>query len=118
MNNKDFLKEKQKAEAIARTIEMSNKAKDLILERMAGMYFRVEQLRTIPGYESVTVAELVDKMPEKTAEQKAVKYSWTVDYMLEAFHEIMVNDGEVVESEILGNLSAIEAPIGPSIVKI
>jgi ubiquinone biosynthesis protein Coq4 len=118
MNNKDFLKEKQKAEAIAKTIEMSNKVKDLILERMAGMYFRVEQLRTLPGYEFVTVAEIVDKMPEASAEQKAVKYSWTVDYMLEAFHDIMIKDGEEVRAEVLGNLSEIKAPTGPSIVKI
>lgn len=118
MNNKDFLKEKQKAEAIAKTIEMSNKVKDLILDRMAGMYFRVEQLRELPGYEHVTVAEIVDKMPEASAEQKAMKYSWTIDYMLEAFHEIMTKDGEDVKSEILGNLSEIKAPTGPLIVKI
>lgn len=108
---KKFMKE-------IKTMEMSNMAKDLILDRMVGMYFRVEQLRQQPGYESVTVAELVNRIPGTTHEQQAVKFSWTIDYMLKEFFNIMKEDGEEVDAKIIGNLSQIEAPKGPIIVKV
>lgn len=117
-SNKQFQKELRQAEAIAEAVEMSNAAKDVILERMAGMYFRAEQLRKIPGYEKVTVAELVDKMPKNSPETKAVAFSWTVDYMMEAFHDIMKQDGEEVNPDIIGNLSRIEMERMQQIVKV
>ena len=121
MTNKSeqFEKEMAKAEAIAQSIEMSNQMKNLILERMAGIYFRVEQLREkVPGYENITVAEVVDRMPKDSAESKAVAFSWTVDYMLEAFYQIMKEDGEEIDQNIVGNLSRIDAPGQPQVVKI
>lgn len=114
-----FKKERAQAEAIAQTIEMSNQMKNLILDRMAGIYFRVEQLREkAPGYENITVAEVVNKMPQNTPEAKAVAFSWTVDYMLEAFYQVMREDGEEISDKIVGNLSQIEAPNQPQIVKV
>jgi len=120
-NIKDFkqqLKDAQEREQTrAQAEEMSAKVKDMILEHMAGIYFRVEQLRYVTG-EQTTVAEVVDKMPSESPISKAVKFSWTQDYMIEAFHKIMQEDGEKVDLEILGNLKIIEAPNGPVILKI
>lgn len=116
---KQFKKEMAQAEAAAQAIEMSNQMKNLILDRMAGIYFRVEQLRErVPGYENITVAQVVDRMPKNTPEAKAVAFSWTVDYMIEAFHSIMKEDGEAVDPNILGNLNQINAPTQQQIVKI
>lgn len=114
-----FQKERQQAEAIAQSIELSNQMKNLILERMAGIYFRVEQLREkVPTYSNITVAEVVNKMPKNTPESKAVAFSWTVDYMLEAFYQIMKEDGEEIDQDIIGNLSEINSPKQPQIVKV
>lgn len=121
MENKleQFNKEIAQAKAIAQSIEMSNQMKNLILERMAGIYFRVEQLReSVPGYEKITVAEVVNKMPKASPESKAVAFSWTVDYMIEAFYKIMKEDGEEVDHEIIGNLSQIKSEVSQQIIKI
>ena len=120
--SEDFKEKLDKAKKIARAKaqaeEQSNRVKDLIIEHMAGIYFRVEQLRDVMG-KDVTVAEVVNDMPDEDKPiVKAVKYSWTQDYMLEAFHEVMKQDGEDVDEDIIGNVNMIDAPDGPQRIKI
>jgi hypothetical protein len=104
--------------AIDEAQEQMAKAKDAILERMTGIYFRVEQLRYVKG-SSVTVAEVVNKMPRTMGQfVDALRFAWTQDYMVKAFYEIMKEDGEEVDPEIIGNLNAIEAPETAPIVRI
>jgi hypothetical protein len=105
--NDAIKKEKMRQLAEEEAHEKSLIAKDIILEHMAGIYFRVEQLRKFTG-KDVTVAEVVDKMnDEKGPIIAAVKYSWKQGYMLEAFNKIMQEDGETVDQRILGNLQSI-----------
>jgi uncharacterized membrane protein len=91
--------------------EKSLKAKDIILEHMAGIYFRVEQMKKVSSQKNITVAEVVNKMPDSMGQiVQAVKFAWRQDYMVDAFYKIMKEDGESVDPNILGNLSAIDAP--------
>ncbi len=115
---KEFARAKAQAEAEGEARDKQELAKDLILEHMAGIYFRTEQARHVMG-KDVTVAEIVNRMPDARGQiVQAVKYAWKQEYMLEAFHIVMKRDGEEVDPEILGNLSAIEAPAGAPIVRL
>ena len=113
-----FARAQKMESAKAQAEDDSNKVKDKILEYMAGVYFRVEQLRYVQG-SNVTLAEVVNRMPDEDRPVvKAMKYSWTQPYMVEAFYKIMEEDGETVDAKVLGNLDAIDAPDGPVRVKI
>lgn len=113
---KEFARAQAKAKAEAEAHDKMNQAKDLILEHMAGCYFRAEQARDVMG-QDITVAELVNRMPPKSQVVMALKYAWTQDYMVEAFYTVMKEDGETIDPAVIGNLSAIEAPNTAPIVK-
>lgn len=105
------------AEAHAEAMEKMNHAKDLILDRMVGVYFRVEQLRNVI-HQSTTVAEVVNRMPTPTQMSQAFKFSWTQPYMVQAFYDVMREDGEQVDPEVLGNLDRIEGPKSAPIARL
>jgi hypothetical protein len=108
-------KEEHRESKIIQARDQSEKVKQDLIEEMCKLYIRVDNLREHGS--KVTVAEIVTKMPDQLVTAKAFKHSWTVDYMLSEFKEYMNKHGEIINNDVLGNLSRIESS-GPAIIKI